>query len=421
MKKLRLYALVVSLMILVTAVSASCGESPEADAPVTTAADSADAVAEAETTEDNSNTGIIMRQMADMDLEGREFRILGNDSADALTGVVSNEIFYEEEVGEPLQDAVYTRNHRAEDLLNIRIKPTFVDNTASTISKSVMAGDDEYDTAITSLMNLGAPARKGYFRNFYKISTMDLSQPWWDQNLVGSFTLFGNRLYFINGDINYRDDYSECVNFFNKKLVSDFGFDNPYDLVDSGTWTIDAMMAMADAFTRDLNGDGKLSIKEDAIGYGDNGDLIKHLIYAMGEKITENDEDGIPRVAQMTETHINKVQKLTTGWQAIPTFISATTTRWPRRLSKAVSCSITSVSEPTPSSAIWRTISGSFRSRNTTRRRRDTARIYRTDGTAHTSSRSQIPTAIPPESSWRPWQPFRLIPYARRFTTCCST
>ncbi|MBR6426546.1 MAG: hypothetical protein IKS28_01835, partial [Clostridia bacterium] len=224
MKKLRLYALVVSLMILVTAVSASCGESPEADALVTTAADSADAVAEAETTEDNSNTGIIMRQMADMDLEGREFRILGNDSADALTGVVSNEIFYEEEVGEPLQDAVYTRNHRAEDLLNIRIKPTFVDNTASTISKSVMAGDDEYDTAITSLMNLGAPARKGYFRNFYKISTMDLSQPWWDQNLVGSFTLFGNRLYFINGDINYRDDYSECVNFFNKKLVSDFGF-----------------------------------------------------------------------------------------------------------------------------------------------------------------------------------------------------
>ncbi len=174
----------------------------------------------------------------------------------------------------------------------------------------MIAGDDEYDTAITSLMNLGAPARKGYFRNFYKISTIDLSQPWWDQNLVGSFTLFGNRLYFINGDINYRDDYSECVNFFNKKLVSDFGFDNPYDLVDSGTWTIDAMMAMADAFTRDLNGDGKLSIKEDAIGYGDNGDLIKHLIYAMGEKITENDEDGIPRVAQMTETHINKVQKL---------------------------------------------------------------------------------------------------------------
>ncbi|MCR5262994.1 MAG: hypothetical protein K6D94_03900 [Clostridiales bacterium] len=311
MFKIRSIAAAAALLILASVILPACGESPGSESPVSvTSAPETGAAAEAETTEDGSNTGLITRQMSGMDFEGREFRILGNESTDSLTKSVSNEIYYEEEVGEPLQDAVYTRNHRAEDLLNIRIKATFVDSPASTIQNSVMAGDDEYDVAITSLMNLGASARKGHFRNFYAIKTMDLSQPWWDQNLINSFTLFGNKLYFINGDINYRDDYSECVNFFNKKLVADFGFDNPYDLVDSGTWTIDAMMAMADAFTRDLDGDGKLKIKDDAIGYGDNGDLIKHLIYAMGEKITENDEDGIPRVAMMTESHINKVQKL---------------------------------------------------------------------------------------------------------------
>ncbi len=307
MKKRIIAAALLSAMLI--SAFAACGESAEDSAPALTTAGGG-AETEPETTEDNSNTALITKQMSGIDLEGKEFRILGNESTDSLTKSVSNEIYYEEENGEPLQDAVYTRNHRAEDLLNIRIVATFVDNPASVIQKSVLAGDNEYDTAITSLMNLGKPARSGHFRNLYNIKTMDLTQPWWDQNLVNSFTLFKSKLYFINGDINYRDDYSECVNFFNRKLVLDFGFEDPYDLVDSGTWTLDRMIAMTDAFTRDLNGDGKINIKDDAIGYGDNGDLIKHLIYAMGENMLENDENGVPHIAATNERHINKVQKL---------------------------------------------------------------------------------------------------------------
>ena len=37
------------------------------------------------------------------------------------------------------------------------------------------------------------------------------------------------------------------VIFFNKQMVSDFGLDNPYQLVYDGKWTIDAFDKMARA------------------------------------------------------------------------------------------------------------------------------------------------------------------------------
>ncbi|NLB16979.1 MAG: hypothetical protein GX827_09280 [Clostridiales bacterium] len=64
---------------------------------------------------------MIRQQVSGKDYGGYEFRVLGHTSSDSITGLVYNEVFYEEENGEPLQDSVYKRNQQTEDLLNCKI------------------------------------------------------------------------------------------------------------------------------------------------------------------------------------------------------------------------------------------------------------------------------------------------------------
>ncbi|NLZ37778.1 MAG: hypothetical protein GX897_09965 [Clostridiales bacterium] len=268
-------------------------------------------IAEVETQETlPAAESMIRQQVSGKDYGGYEFRVVGNTSSDGITGLVYNEVYYEEENGEPLQDSVYRRNQQTEDLLNCKIRLITQSEPEKSLRNSVIAGDDEYDAMLSSLMNQGSIAREGLIKNYYNIATMDLSNPWWDKNIVSNFTILGNKLYFLAGDINFRDDYAVAVIYFNKQLIENFGYDNPYDLVDSGKWTLDAMLYMVNGFTQDIDGDGKLDIKTDRYGFGDNTDIIKHLIFSMGSKITETDKDGIPRIAEMTESHIGKVEKL---------------------------------------------------------------------------------------------------------------
>ncbi len=262
-----------------------------------------------------TNADIIRQRYHGADYEGYGFRVLSPKPGSHfywLTGENENEIYYEAQTGDVINDAIYKRNIQAEELLNIKLEPVWSGDTgalSSTVKKSVMADDDGFDVILNRLDYLMNGSAENLHINLSDVGSIDTADPWWDKNIITDFTLFDNKLFTIAGDINYYDDYAVLAVFYNKALCEDIGFDHPYDSVAAGKWTFEKFTQMVNASSADLNGDGAIKIKEDQFGYVNHGHSILHLIYGLGEKMSTVDADGIITVNR-SENLINVVGEL---------------------------------------------------------------------------------------------------------------
>lgn len=268
-----------------------------------------------ETPKEKTTTDIILEKYADTDLGGFEYKIL---SPGAGVGFYStfgsiNEVYADETNGEPLNDAIWERNNATEELLNVTISPIWSngnDDIRLQLQTEVTAGITDYSAVINNLNLMGTSMANGNLLNLNNISSLDSKNAWWDKNIVDSFTLFDDRLYFISGDINYFDDYACEVLFFNKSLATDSGLEYPYSDVLEGKWTIDKFYTMVKAVETDIDNNGKLDPTVDVVGHCEVNDHIKHWLYAMGEKCIVVGEDGELTPAISDERHINVIDTL---------------------------------------------------------------------------------------------------------------
>ncbi|MBQ8510322.1 MAG: hypothetical protein IJ493_10500 [Clostridia bacterium] len=135
----------------------------------------------------------------DVNYDGYEFRIL-NATVDASYGCYVS-LDFEEQTGEPLDDAVYQRNIRVEDKLGIEIidMQTDVGTVWGTLQtalidqliQSVMAGDDAYDAAYLAVGFKPSVITDGYLTDLYDIPTLNLDAEWWDSVINDSLTING--------------------------------------------------------------------------------------------------------------------------------------------------------------------------------------------------------------------------------------
>jgi hypothetical protein len=73
----------------------------------------------------------------------------------------------------------------------------------------------------------------------------------------------GKNTYYILSDLNITNPGAIL---FNKKIIEDNNFPNPYTLVYNGTWTIDTLVQMALDVRNDVNGDGEYTSDDDIYG-----------------------------------------------------------------------------------------------------------------------------------------------------------
>ena len=261
-------------------------------------------------------SAMIRDKFADKNYDGREFRILGPQENAHYYSTISNtfvEIWVEDYTGEITNDAIYDRNAMAEELLNITIVPQWSNGTAdinTRIKQAVSSASDDFDAALQSLSNLGTPLQNNELANLKNFETIDVESPWYDKNCTDTFTLFGNKLYWLTGDYMLCDDYAVHLIYFNKRIVTDAGQELPYDSVREGTWTIDKFYNMVKAGEQDLNGDGKLTLGKDVVAHIENHDKIKHWIYGSCEKSIEIDNEGNLKVNTLDERQISVVERL---------------------------------------------------------------------------------------------------------------
>lgn len=288
-KKSRMTIIVFAAALL----AASCGSADKATADTASA-------------ETGAQTGAVtltpleetVSALPQADFGGYEFTIMDRDSDH--TPWHTYDVFAESENGDAINDAVYQRNSLMEDLYNIKIKEEGVYGPADNMKKLIIAGDDTIDVFTDGLNALTKLTTGNMLYDYNQISTIQLDQPWWDQQMHTELSIDG-KCFFATGDISIMDNEATWCILFNKKMIEDHDLDDPYALVRDGKWTLDRMYEMAKAVAKDLDGDGKMT-DADQFGFLTEGYNVYALWVGGDNMIVEKDSDDLP-VSSMYSEH----------------------------------------------------------------------------------------------------------------------
>lgn len=284
---------------------ASCGDTP--DAPADTSAGTA--APETASTDD--------KLICDPGLPAADFG--GEKFIFAMRGTDGdyNDITAEATDGDALNDQIYYRNEYIETTYNIDIDVIWCGDGGGSptgsemykmVSQMVMSGDSNMDVILTTPYCQSGLALNNYLLDMTELEHINLSQPWWDQN-VNTMLSFYDRIYFSVGDITTIDNRSTAVLFFNKAMVEEYDISSPYDAVRNGTWTIDRMIADCKLVAADINGD---SVRDgsDRWGFSFWTDAGYSLMHATGSTVGRINAKGEPEYCAMEEHFINSYNKI---------------------------------------------------------------------------------------------------------------
>ena len=203
-----------------------------------------------------------------------------------------------------LSYAVYDRNKTIEDSYDCHIRQFDSDGDQYAEMTRFYFNDEPYELAIllgTSAVNC---AVTGLLNDVYSLDNIDLSHKAYDQNSIQQLSL-GGTLYYFSGDMNISTMDSAAVTIFNPTLFRKYDFveelgneayDNLYEMVMEGTWTVSAMLEMAEVVNIDAAGDGGTLVAADGdrVGYLASTATPMYYWYGCGARITENGKDGYP-------------------------------------------------------------------------------------------------------------------------------
>ncbi|MCL1794375.1 MAG: hypothetical protein FWG34_10945 [Oscillospiraceae bacterium] len=239
------------------------------------------------------------------DYGGHVFNMRSYDENEYTWNYVNLDV--EAQNGDVLDDAMYIRNRKIEEKLNIEIKFTAIPNAGNLpaeITKLTQSGIHEYDAVFMRYLDIPSIISNRIALELQKLNYVDFSKPWWNESSVRDLSI-SNKVYTADSDIGYASKDDIWVAFFNKKLISDLELENPYNIVKNGDWTMDKMKEMSRAASQDLNGDGVIG-KDDRYGILTNEENIVGLLNSCGLKLAVKDSDDLP-VIEITDARFQDV------------------------------------------------------------------------------------------------------------------
>lgn len=314
-------SLALALFLILTV--SSCGDA-QTDTDETTAGNSS------ETNVDSADEEI--DPFADFDYGGEEIRIW--TSINAASGIGNSNYLIEgpeEETGDLVSDSAYLRNRSVEEILNVKLEFTELDNDyttcAGTINKIILAGDDLYDIIINDLFPLAGLSLEGSFMNVADAPYIDYSQSYWYESYMSQLSLDGGEhQYILAGDFFIDVLRSAHALYFNRDLLTDTYGDGDiiYKEVLDGSWTYDSFLKYIEDGYRDLNGN---NLRDSADQYGLAvmqvwGPSIPFIVSA-DLKYVELNSDGSLKLAMNNERSISLLEKLNEIFYSTGTGIGA--------------------------------------------------------------------------------------------------
>ena len=173
------------------------------------------------------------------DFGGFDFRVLSRNEewvkSDDITGKMD---------GSTLSRATFKRNIMLQEQYNFNIVEFREDDWVSVAEKAATSGDNVYEMWSFKMNDTAPLAVKGYLYDLNGVEGLNLDAQYYDQ-LAREQASVANRLFFLTGDMLYRDDLSAmcfCINmnlWDNHNLSNIYGKDI-YQLVNDGEWTFSA-------------------------------------------------------------------------------------------------------------------------------------------------------------------------------------
>lgn len=199
-----------------------------------------------------------------------------------------------DENGDVINDSILRRQLNAEERLNIKIvtatqpgswndRNTFI----QTVENATNAGSKDFDLVAQYTPCASIGVMKNLYVDMMELENLSLDKPWWPADITESSTVYG-KLYFTTGDITPTLIRNVGTILCNMDLVKSLNLDDPYELVESGKWTMEALKKMTLGTANSLNADGSPS-------YGftfNNNVMFDDLFYAAGFRYVDTLEDG---------------------------------------------------------------------------------------------------------------------------------
>ena len=272
--------------LLLSGAVTACGGTA-ADEPVNTAKVPDVTESQTEAAEESKYTA---DYLPEVDYGGYEFRMI--DYAE-------NAQYIPEETGNIVEDAVYKRNRLIEEQYNVKFTAvtypfTNYEEVSSLVKKSGTAASDDFDLATLVFRAAYNDVLDGIIPAGSQLPVADLSQPWHVKSINDSITVDGVTLLDFTA-FDERPGGQSML--FNKKIVNDFDMENPYTMVDNGTWTSERMLKMGMEAVSDINGNGTYE-RGDRFGFIGEWDSSTYITYIGTGHMLVNIVDGIPTVNQ---------------------------------------------------------------------------------------------------------------------------
>ncbi len=244
--------------LLIAALLAACGSDDAGKTPSNTA-ESGTETTPIETAIDNGRNLTADSLPDTLDFEGAVVRIHARTGDDD----VKAEFIAEQGVGEIVNDAVYARNMAVEERLNIDIE--VLENEMSrhqsasdSYRKSITAGSDDFEIIADGMFWSVPSMLDGMFLDVNTLDYLDLSQPWWNRPFL-DMTEYEGKNYMLMGELGQTMVSGAYAIFYNLSMYRELFPDDPtlYEVVDSGTWTMDYLTSLCKDVYKDLNGNGE--------------------------------------------------------------------------------------------------------------------------------------------------------------------
>ena len=295
--KKRMSLLLAILMLLsVTAVFASCGQTNED--PVQTRDPLANTEVEGETA-DTRFDGV--------NYNGREFRIYTSTNISTMGKGNSN--FLIEGTGESdgglVNDAVLERNIQVEELLGVELVFTQVDLTYNQVAADIrtltISGTDEFDLVINDIYAYAELIIEGNFRNVLdEDCVFDFDRSYWYKDYMDDLRLMDGYQYVLAGDYFADIIRGAHLLLLNKQIYLDYynrPADELYDVVTNYEWTYDKMNEIISDKYADKNLNNTKD-KGDQFGFMEPEYWGGSIPFSVSGNPTfiSRDEDGVPTV-----------------------------------------------------------------------------------------------------------------------------
>lgn len=219
------------------------------------------------------------------------------------------EMLSEEMNGEVMNDAEVQVTAEIEERFDIDLQQQLYADFANTPATSVQAGDTSID-----LVRIRCDAATTWWSNGLLVTSdsvpvINLDKVYWDKTINDSLSINNKQYIALSAfDLCTYDLTFSLV--FNKDMITDYSLNDPYSLVNGGTWTMDAMNEMTTAVTTDLDNNG-IYDENDRYGYLASPKMVAPGFWiGAGVLSIEKDENDIPSLAIGSEKFISVWEKM---------------------------------------------------------------------------------------------------------------